>query len=139
MRRYVHLVQLLVDTLLAVTPLALYSQLGILCIPLSSILVLFFRGLFELSKVFLDPFGNAETQQPNDEQPKQSIKTDALISEVNAASTRWWRGAERLPFDSVYVEAERVRVRELERGEARLEIEMGSERSAGTLNGHAAS
>ena len=103
---YVHLVQLLVDSLLFVSPLALYPEVGLLSIPLSGILALFFRGIMELSKTFLDPFGNA---QDDTGISRQTIKTDSLISEVNAASTRWWRGAERLPFDTIYMETERTR------------------------------
>ena len=82
-------------------------QVGVLSVVLSGVLTIFFRGLLELSKTFLDPFGNAERHHEDDF--RQSIATDALISEVNAASTRWWRGAERLPFDTIYVESERAR------------------------------
>ena len=32
------------------------------------------------------------------------IQTDTLISEVNAQSNRWWRGAEKLPFDTLQSE-----------------------------------
>ena len=32
------------------------------------------------------------------------IQTDTLISEVNAQSNRWWRGAETLPFDTLQSE-----------------------------------
>ena len=35
------------------------------------------------------------------------IRTDTLINEVNAASTRWWRGAEALPFDTLQSEMAR--------------------------------
>ena len=35
------------------------------------------------------------------------IRTDTLINEVNAASTRWWRGAEALPFDTLQSELAR--------------------------------
>ena len=114
---YVHLVQLLVDSLLVYAPIALYPQLGVLSVPVSGILTLFFHGLLALSKAFLDPFGNAEVGDAGDaakhdlDAPSraQTIRTDALISEVNSASTRWWRGAERLPFDTVYTQPERVR------------------------------
>ena len=111
---YVHLVHLLTDSLLIVAPVALYSQVGVLSVPLSGLLTIFFRGLLELSKTFLDPFGNAESYDEIDDQngsgqPRQAIRTDALICEVNSASTRWWRGAERLPFDTIYTRPERMR------------------------------
>ena len=63
---------------------------------LNGIIALFYRGLLELSKNFLDPFGN----EGSDAQ-LQYIRTDTLLAEVNAASTRWWRGSERLPFDTM--------------------------------------
>jgi len=103
---YVHLVQLLVDSLLVAAPIALYPQVGVLCVPLSGLLTIFFRGLLNLSKTFLDPFGNA---YGGSREARATIMTDALISEVNAASTRWWRGAETLPFDTIYTEVERTR------------------------------
>jgi len=103
---YVHLVQILVDSLLVTAPVALYPQVGVLSVPLSGLLTIFFRGLLNLSKAFLDPFGNAPRSKS---EPRQTIMTDALMAEVNAASTRWWRGGERLPFDTIYIEPERVR------------------------------
>ena len=57
---YVHLVHLLVDSLLLLSPFALYPKVGWVIVPLSGLLTLFFRGLLELSKSFLDPFGNEE-------------------------------------------------------------------------------
>ena len=51
------LVQVLVDSLVALAPLALYPEAGSLSIPLAGLLTLFFKGLLELSKSFLDPFG----------------------------------------------------------------------------------
>lgn len=58
---YVQLVQIMVDTLMVLSPFALYPELGSLSIPLVGILTLFFRGLLKLSKSFLDCFG---TYQP---------------------------------------------------------------------------
>ena len=59
-------------------------QVGVLCIVLSGVLTIFFRGLLELSKSFLDPFGNAERN--HDDDFRQSISTDALISEASACA-----------------------------------------------------
>ena len=56
---YVHLVQLLVDTLVVLAPFALYPKLGVLTVLLSCILVIFYRGFLQLSKSLLDPFGTA--------------------------------------------------------------------------------
>ena len=55
---YVQFVQILVDSLVWLAPLSLYSGLGSLSIPLCAVLTHFFKGLLELSKSFLDPFGN---------------------------------------------------------------------------------
>jgi len=64
---YVQLLQILVDTLVWLAPLSLYSGLGSLSIPLCAILTHFFKGLLEMSKSFLDPFGN-------DGYPNQNIR-----------------------------------------------------------------
>lgn len=64
---YVQFVQILVDSLVWLAPLSLYSGLGSLSIPLCAVLTHFFKGLLELSKSFLDPFGN-------DGYPNQNIR-----------------------------------------------------------------
>ena len=46
--RYVHLVQLLVDTLVLLAPFALYPKLGVLTVLLSGILVIFYRGFLQV-------------------------------------------------------------------------------------------
>lgn len=80
---YVQLVQVLVDSLVWISPFALYSELGILSVPLTGLLALFFRGLLNLSKSFLDPFGVEGFDQ-------QCIRVDVLVSELNfGASKRW--------------------------------------------------
>jgi hypothetical protein len=88
---YMHVVHLLVDTFLVLSPVALYPQAGALCVPLSGLLTLFYRGLLELSKSFLDPFGNEGSEA-------QNVQTDVLIAEVNAGVPRWTAGAEELPY-----------------------------------------
>eukprot|EP00566_Odontella_aurita_P001291 CAMPEP_0113573000 /NCGR_PEP_ID=MMETSP0015_2-20120614/26385_1 /TAXON_ID=2838 /ORGANISM="Odontella" /LENGTH=553 /DNA_ID=CAMNT_0000476051 /DNA_START=128 /DNA_END=1789 /DNA_ORIENTATION=- /assembly_acc=CAM_ASM_000160 len=88
---YVQLVQVLVDCLVVLAPLALYSDLGSLSIPLTGLLTLFFKGLLELSKSFLDPFGN-------EGYPDQNIRVDVLVSELNfGAGSRWVQAGEVLP------------------------------------------
>ena len=88
---YVQLVQILVDSLVWLSPFSLYSGLGSLSIPLGGLLTLFFKGLLELSKSFLDPFGN-------EGYPGQNIRVDVLVSELNfGAANRWVRAAEYLP------------------------------------------
>lgn len=90
---YVQLVQILVDSLTALTPFAIYPELGSLAIPLAGLLTLFFKGLLELSKSFLDPFGN-------EGYPGQNIRVDTLVSELNfGATSRWVKAGESLPLD----------------------------------------
>ena len=88
---YVHLVQILVDTLIALAPFALYPKLGILTVMLTSVLVVFYRGFLQLSKAFLDPFGNGDSVTEN-------FSINCLICEVNAGSIRWFNAIEELPF-----------------------------------------
>ena len=59
---YVQLVQVLIDSLVLLAPFSLYPELGSLAIPATGLLTLFFKGLLELSKSFLDPFGNEATR-----------------------------------------------------------------------------
>jgi len=90
---YVHLVQLLVDTLVALAPLALYPKLGVLTVLLSGILVTFYRGFLQLSKSFLDPFGNGDTLAEN-------FSISCLLCETNAGSVRWFNAIQQLPFET---------------------------------------
>jgi len=89
---YVHLVQLLVDVLVALAPFALYPKLGVLTVALCPILVIFYRGFLQLSKSFLDPFGN-------DDSISENFSISCLLIEQNAGSVRWLRAVERLPFE----------------------------------------
>ena len=88
---YVQLVQVLVDSLVYIAPLSLYSELGTLSIPLTGLLTLFYKGLLELSKSFLDPFGVEGF-------PGQNIRVDVLVSELNfGAARRWTKAAQAFP------------------------------------------
>jgi len=88
---YVHLVQLLVDCLVALAPFALYPRLGVLTVLLSPILVVFYRGFLQLSKSLLDPFGNEDSTDEN-------FNVFTLIRETNAGSLRWFSAVRELPF-----------------------------------------
>merc|ERR1712072_822551 len=75
----VHIVQVLVDSLVLLIPAALYPKVGIVSVPLAGLLTVFYRGLLEIGKEFLDPFnGDDETD----------INVDVLLAEVNAGSDR---------------------------------------------------
>ena len=89
---YVQLVQILVDSLVFLAPFSLYSDLGTLSIILTGLLTLFFKGLLELSKSFLDPFGN-------EGYPGQNIRVDVLVSELNfGAASRWTLASQAYPL-----------------------------------------
>jgi len=88
---YVQLVQVLVDSLVFLSPFALYPELGSLSVFATGLLTLFFKGLLELSKSFLDPFGN-------EGYPGQNIRVDVLVSELNFGSgSRWTKAGALLP------------------------------------------
>ena len=90
---YVHLVQILVDALVALAPFALYSRLGVFVVPLCGLLAIFYRGFLVLSKSFLDPFGNEDSLSEN-------FSLHCLVCETNGGSIRWRDGIEELPFDA---------------------------------------
>ncbi|KAL7535937.1 hypothetical protein ACHAXR_006820 [Thalassiosira sp. AJA248-18] len=95
---YVQLVQVLVDSLVVISPFALYPSVGILSIPLLGLLALFFRGLLLLSKSFLDPFGVEGYEE-------QCLNVDVLVSELNfGAASRWINAAGFVPLPMTTVE-----------------------------------
>ena len=59
----------------------------------TGLLTLFFKGLLELSKSFLDPFGREGYRAHN-------IRVDVLVSELNfGASSRWVEAGDALPSE----------------------------------------
>lgn len=75
---YVQFVQVLVDSFIFSAPVALYADLGVYSIPAVGVLTLFYSGLNNLAKIFLDPLNNEEFCE-------NSIFMDlgVLIREVN--------------------------------------------------------
>ena len=61
-----------------------------LAVPAAGLLTLFFKGLLELSKSFLDPFGNAGSLA-------QNIDTEVLVTEMNRDLPRWSATGARVP------------------------------------------
>lgn len=92
---YVHLTSLLVDALLILSPLALLPRTGAFTVVLCPLIVLFYSGLLELSKSFLDPFGNRRVSTTD---LSAEINIDTLIGEANAGSLVWPLGAQSMPF-----------------------------------------
>ena len=89
----VQIMEILVDTLTVLAPWALYVQMGTFNIASTGLLTLFFKGLLELSKSFLDPFGREGYRAHN-------IRVDVLVSEMNfGASSRWVDAGDVLPSE----------------------------------------
>ncbi|KAL3939592.1 MAG: hypothetical protein SGBAC_005705 [Bacillariaceae sp.] len=90
---YAHLVQILVDIFIFLSPFALYSELGAWSTPAVALLTIFYSGLLDLSKLLLDPLDN-------DDFYNDSVNMDipVLIRESNSGSMGWTQGAKYLPF-----------------------------------------
>lgn len=94
---YAHMVQVLVDSILYTYPVmalatGLPFHLGILG---SVALTITFRGLFDLSKQFLDPFHNENFWKGED-----PLMVNTFLAETNAGSLRWVNGLEQFPIPS---------------------------------------
>ena len=63
-----------------------FYRLGAVSIVLGPLLVLFYRGLLELSKCFLDPFGDRRMSSTD---LSADISVDTLLGESNAGSLVW--------------------------------------------------
>ena len=62
----------------------------------TGLITLFFKGLLELSKSFLDPFGREGYRAHN-------IRVDVLVSELNfGASSRWVDAGDALPSERLH-------------------------------------
>jgi predicted membrane chloride channel (bestrophin family) len=90
---YTHFVQVLVDTFVFLAPVALYSTLGDMSLICVGIITLFYTGLLNLAKIFLDPLDN-ENFSGN----SFDMDIGVLVRESNEGSTRWKNAGARLPF-----------------------------------------
>jgi hypothetical protein len=59
----------------------------------TGLLTMFYQGLFDLAKQFLDPYDNENYGKGED-----PLCIDTLIAETNAGSVRWMNGLEKCPF-----------------------------------------
>ena len=90
---YIIAVEIIVNLLVAFALLALFVNLGAISIAASALIMLSFKGLLELAKSFLDPFGM------DTEYSAHNIRVDLLVSEVNfGLSQRWIKAGDRLPL-----------------------------------------
>jgi hypothetical protein len=92
---YAHIVQVLVDVILWMYPFMAFSTgmtpfLGVLG---TGLLTMFYQGLFDLAKQFLDPYDNENYGKGDD-----PLCIDTLIAETNAGSVRWMNGLAEKPF-----------------------------------------
>eukprot|EP00587_Corethron_hystrix_P001577 CAMPEP_0113328384 /NCGR_PEP_ID=MMETSP0010_2-20120614/19989_1 /TAXON_ID=216773 ORGANISM="Corethron hystrix, Strain 308" /NCGR_SAMPLE_ID=MMETSP0010_2 /ASSEMBLY_ACC=CAM_ASM_000155 /LENGTH=1182 /DNA_ID=CAMNT_0000189705 /DNA_START=372 /DNA_END=3919 /DNA_ORIENTATION=- /assembly_acc=CAM_ASM_000155 len=97
---YAHIVQILVDAVLWMYPLMAFVSgmslvLGVIG---TGLLTIFYQGLFDLAKQFLDPYDNENYGRGDD-----PLCIDTLIAETNAGSVRWMNGFDQLPFSAAKV------------------------------------
>lgn len=85
---YLHLVQVLVDTLTVLTPFALYAKLGVTSVVLSGLIVIFYRGLLKICKSMFDPYGDVTNPE---------IEVPVLVRNVNEDSTRFLSRGQVVP------------------------------------------
>ena len=88
---YVHLVQLLVDSFLLMTPFAALGELGWFSVAATFLLSLFFSGLMDLSKMLYDPLDNEVFGDID------NIQIDTVIQEINNGSRRFAATGSSLP------------------------------------------
>ncbi|KAL7545353.1 hypothetical protein ACHAWF_008704, partial [Thalassiosira exigua] len=90
---YVNFVQVLVDAFAFTAPLALYSRLGDYSVIAVGTLTIFYTGLNNLAKIFLDPLNNEDFSS-------DSIFMDlgVFLRETNGQSVQWKEAGEELPF-----------------------------------------
>ena len=93
---YTHLVQILVDSFIWMSPLALYAELGdvysIFCV---GVIALFYGGLLDMAKIFLDPLDNQNFSKTS---INMGMDLGVLTRESNAATCHFKDNAAKLPF-----------------------------------------
>lgn len=87
--QYMHLVQILVDTLAIETPFAMFARFGTMGIPLAGLINVSFLGLVAVSKSFLDPFGNLGSDV--------EMQVPVLVRDANEGRMRWVKLGGPLP------------------------------------------
>jgi hypothetical protein len=92
---YAHIVQVLVDVILWMYPFMAFSNgmTPFLSVLGTGLLTMFYQGLFNLAKQFLDPYDNESYGKGED-----PLCIDTLIAESNAGSVRWMNGLAEIPY-----------------------------------------
>ncbi|KAL7520735.1 hypothetical protein ACHAWX_005445 [Stephanocyclus meneghinianus] len=93
---YAHIVQVLLDVVLWMYPFMALSTgmawyIGVLG---TLLLTMFYQGLFDLAKQFLDPYDNENYGKGDD-----PLVVDTLIAETNAGSVRWLNSFQQQPWN----------------------------------------
>jgi len=93
---YAHIVQILLDVVLWMYPFMALSTgmawyIGIVG---TGLLTMFYQGLFDLAKQFLDPYDNENYGKGDD-----PLVIDTLIAETNAGSVRWMNSFVQQPWN----------------------------------------
>lgn len=98
---YAHIVQVLVDVILWMYPFMAFStgMTPYLAVIGCGLLTMFYQGLFDLAKQFLDPYDNENYGKGDD-----PLCIDTLIAETNAGSIRFMNGLAQKPFLYKHVE-----------------------------------
>jgi len=94
---YAHIVQVLVDVILWMYPVMAFSSgmSPFVGAAGTGLLTMFYQGLFDLAKQFLDPYDNENYGKGDD-----PLCIDTLIAESNAGSVRYLNGFAEQPFDT---------------------------------------
>jgi hypothetical protein len=92
---YAHIVQVLVDVILWMYPFMAFStgMTPFLSVIGTGLLTMFYQGLVNLAKQFLDPYDNESYGKGED-----PLCIDTLIAESNAGSVRWMNGLAEVPY-----------------------------------------
>ncbi|KAL7555206.1 hypothetical protein ACHAWF_018849 [Thalassiosira exigua] len=93
---YAHIVQVLLDVVLWMYPfMALSTGMAWhISIVGTGLLTMFYQGLFDLAKQFLDPYDNENYGKGDD-----PLVIDTLIAETNAGSIRWLNSFQQQPWN----------------------------------------
>ncbi len=93
---YAHIVQVLLDVVLWMYPfMALSTGMAWhISIVGTGLLTMFYQGLFDLAKQFLDPYDNENYGKGDD-----PLVIDTLIAETNAGSVRWMNSFQQQPWN----------------------------------------
>jgi len=95
---YVQLVQILTDTLILFTPIALIPSVGPFGVIIgTAVVTLWYSSIVTLAKLFLDPLNN-EMKERGGDPGIGGVQVSTLLQETNLASERWRRISSSLPL-----------------------------------------